>query len=104
MGTCGRKVGGRCEEGQDVEVREEAGILVLARDARQIQRFGVDWLLTKWTLENDLMSYLQEHPVSLLQRLRCTSQRKMEMAMGSSQGDGREVRVLSWTHEEKCVH
>ena len=104
MRTCGRKVGGRCEEGQDVEVQEDAGILILARDARQIQRFGVDWLLPKWTLENDLMSHLQKHPALLLQRLRCTSQGKMEMATSSSQGDGREVRVLSWTHEEKCVH
>ena len=58
---------------------------------------GVDWLLPKWTRENDLMSYLQEHPVSLLLRLRCNSQGKMEMATSSSQGDGRDVRVLSWT-------
>ena len=72
--------------------------------ARQIQRSGVDRLFTKWTLDNELMSYLQTHPAPLLQRLRCTLQGKMEMATRSSQGDGREVCVLSWAHEESFFH
>ena len=32
LGPLGRKVGGRCEEGEDVEVQEEAGIHILARE------------------------------------------------------------------------
>ena len=35
LGTLGRKIGGRCEEGQDAEVQEDAGIFILAlRQAR----------------------------------------------------------------------
>ena len=53
------------------------------REQRMQDKFkdpmSIGCLLAKWTLEHDLMSYLQEHPLSLLNRLRCTSQRKVEM-------------------------